>query len=296
MVYHIARKDFPAESSLTLCRFGIEETRELAVEPPAYEEVYHILGLLNHLDFFQNMPISKAQAFISMVHEKQFSKGERIIARGTPGDYFYVIKSGNISVTGDNLKQRKIYGTYDYFGEAALLNRRPRAADVYAETDVELYTIEGERFLSFIQGTELERTLRRLSRIRDSETWNVLSTSSFFRILTSTQKTLLESLLIPEEYDEPGTILSEGEELTRSYIIRKGEVLVIGGWQGDNTPREGRLHRRHGQNIPRRIGRVLLRQRGPPYRSLQSRRTMYSPSSATTRVLMMKLVYDFLKI
>jgi CRP-like cAMP-binding protein len=295
MVYHIAKKDFPDTSDLTLSRFGIEETRELPVEPPVYERVYHVLGLLKHLDFFQNMPISKAQAFISMVEEKSFAKGEKIIARGTPGDYFYVIKSGNISVTGKDLKQRKIYGTYDYFGEAALLNKRPRAADVYAETDVELYTIEGERFLCFIQGTELERTLRRLSRIRDSETWNVLSTSPFFRILTSTQKTLLESLLIPVDFREPGTILAKGEELKRSYIIREGEVLVTSGdreitrlGRGDFIGAMVKIYR----GEPAEYSFI---NKGPVSLFAVEKKDVLS-FLRTNPGLMMKLVYDFLKI
>ncbi len=226
MVYHIASKDFPANTSLTLCRFGIEHTRTLEVEAPEVEKYYHILGLLHHLDFFQNMPLSKAQEFISMVQEASYSKGERIIEKGSRGDFFYIIKSGNISVPGKNLEQRKIYGTYDYFGEVALLNKQPRSADVFAETDVELYTIEGEQFLSFIQGTELEKTLKRLARVRDAETWNILSSSSFFRVLTSSQKTLLESFLVPREIKKPGTIMHEGEQAAFNFIIRSGKVQV----------------------------------------------------------------------
>ncbi len=226
MVYHIAGKDFPEKTPLTLCQFGIEHTRTLEVKAPEVEKYYHILGLLHHLDFFQNMPISKAQEFISMVKEASYAKGDRIIEKGTPGDSFYIIKSGNISVPGKNLEQRKIYGAFDYFGEVALLNKQPRSADVFAETDVELYTIEGERFLSFIQGTELEKTLKRLAKVRDAETWNILSSSAFFRVLTSSQKTLLESFLIPREINKPGTILKEGEQATFNYIIREGEVEV----------------------------------------------------------------------
>ncbi len=295
VVYHIAKKDFPEQSSLTLASFGIEKTRELSVAAPSYERTYHILGLLNHLDFFQNMTISKAQEFISLVEEESYAKGEKIIAKGSPGDRFYIIKSGNISVAGKDLKQRKVYGTYDYFGEAALINKRPRAADVYAETDVELYTIQGERFLSFIQGTELERTLTRLSAVRDTETWNVLSTSPFFRILTSTQKTLLESLLNPMEFTGSGTILNKGDELKYSFIIRAGEVRVLDGeneitrlGRGDFIGAMVKIHRGepasfsfvHDETVS---GYVI--EKGDVLSFLKN-----NPG------LIMKLVYDFLQI
>lgn len=56
-----------------------------------------------------------------------------------------------------------------------------------AETDVVAYTITKDRFLSFISGTEFEKTLVKVAKMRDAESWNVLS-SSAFQSLTATQK------------------------------------------------------------------------------------------------------------
>jgi CRP-like cAMP-binding protein/phosphoribosyl 1,2-cyclic phosphodiesterase len=228
-VYHIAKKDFPQRSALNLATFGIEHTLDIPVQAPEYEKYYHILGLLRHLDFFQDIPISKAQEFLSIVQEEAYKRGETIIREGTPGDKFYIIKSGNVSVPGEDLEQRKIYSLYDYFGEAALLTDKLRSADVIAETDVTLYTIKREKFLNFIERTELKRTLERLSKIRDTETWNVLSTTPFFRPLTSTQKTFLESLLHPVRIEDPGVIVEETQTLDRVYIIRNGSIDVFKG-------------------------------------------------------------------
>lgn len=196
------------------------------------------------------MPISKAQEFLSIVEERSFQQGETIIKKGTIGSHFYIIKNGNVSVLGKNLKQRKIYGVYDYFGEVALLTNQTRSVDVIAETDVELYAIERDRFLNFIEGTELKRTLQRLSQVRDAETWNILSSSPFFRILTSSQKTLLESLLHKQTIEKPGTIIKKGEMMDRVYIIRKGSVEVIRNrgvvatrTTGDFIGAMGKIHR-----------------------------------------------------
>jgi CRP-like cAMP-binding protein len=249
-VYHIAKKDFPAETPLTMAETGIEHTLTVPARTPAYGKWYHILGLLQYLDFFRDMPISKAQEFLSIVREESYKRGETIIQKGTRGEKFYIIKTGNIAVLGEDLKQRKIYGPYDYFGEVALLTGKPRAADVVAETGVTLYTIGREEFLHFIENTELKRTLKRLAQVRDSETWNVLSTSPFFRILTSTQKTFLESLLHSAEIKKPGTIIKKGETLDRIYIVRKGTVDVFDGEEkvatlgrGDFLGAMGKLHR-----------------------------------------------------
>ncbi len=226
VIYHIARKDFPAKTDLTLARFGIEHTLNFKTSPPRFETAYQILGILKNLDFFEDLPIAKAQEFMDIVEEERYRKGQVIIKKGTPGDKFYIIYSGNVSVDSGGLEQKKIYGTYDYFGEVALVTDQTRAADVVAETDLLVYTISREKFRNFIIGTEFEKTLNRLARIRNSETWNLLSTSNFFQYCTSSQKTWLESIFIPMEMPEPGTLIREGEPIDHIYILRSGSVDV----------------------------------------------------------------------
>ncbi len=226
VVYHIAKNDFPDKTDLTLATFGIENTLYFDTTPPRFEEAYQILGLLKNLDFFEDLPISKAQEFIDIIEEERYKKGDLIVKKGTIGDKFYMILSGNISVDTGGLEMKKIYGAYDYFGEVALITGQKRAADIYAETDIVVYTITRDKFLNFIVGTEFEKTLMRLSKIRCSETWNLLSSSKFFQHCTSSQKTWLESIFIPVELNEPGEIIREGEKLEYIYIIRNGEVEV----------------------------------------------------------------------
>ena len=137
-----------------------------------------------------------------------------------------IIHSGNILVTGDALIKRKIYGACDYFGERALVTGNKRAADVIAETDVVVYTIEKDKFLYFISGTDFEKTLIKLAKTRDSESWNVLSNSKIFGI-TSTQKTILESMIYKIERKDPGIIIKEGNIINEIYIIRHGKVKVL---------------------------------------------------------------------
>jgi len=225
-VYHIAEKDFPENTSLSLAKFGIENTISFNVKPPLFEKAHQILGLLNHLDFAKDLSVKKAQEFINIVHEEKYKKGELIIKQGSSGDKFYIIHMGNVSVDSGNLDEKKIYGSYDYFGEVAIVTQRTRAADVYAETDVVLYTIERDKFLSFIAGTEFENTLHRLARIRTSETWNLLSTSKFFRLCTATQKTWLESIFVPQDFKKGTVLYKENGQIKNICIIRNGEVVV----------------------------------------------------------------------
>ncbi|MGL1892253.1 MAG: cAMP/cGMP-dependent 3',5'-cyclic-AMP/GMP phosphodiesterase [Spirochaetaceae bacterium] len=239
VVYHIAKKDFPDDSSLSLANFGIENTLVFPTSTPYYEKTYKVLNVLNHIDFFQDMEISKAQDFISIVNEENFKKGDLIIEKGTPGDKFYIIYSGNVSIVGTEFKQKKIYGTYEYFGEVALITKKVRTANVMAETDVVAYSIGRDEFLDFIDGTDFKQTLLRLTKIRSADTWNLLSSSPFFKYCSSYQKTWLESIFIPIEKTGIGTLQKESEKIKYIYIIKSGEVLVSKNEKSITTIKRG---------------------------------------------------------
>lgn len=226
VVYHIAKKDFPTDTRLKLATFGIENTLVFGTTPPPFTQANMILGILSRLDFLDDLPIGKAEEFLNIVREERFSKGDLIIRKGTRGDRFFIIYSGNVRVESGALEESKIYGAYEYFGEVALVTEQNRAADVYAETDVIAYTIGRDEFLWFIEGTRFEKTLKRLARIRTSETWNLLSTSKYFQHCTSSQKTWLESMFVEVEIAGEGTLIAEGDYMQDVYVIRSGEVEV----------------------------------------------------------------------
>ncbi|KKL59521.1 hypothetical protein LCGC14_2214510, partial [marine sediment metagenome] len=225
-VYHIAKKDFPKNSGLNLATFGIENTLYFKTKPPAYEDTYQILSVLKHLDFFDDLTVEKSQEFVSIVEEHHFKKGAMIIRKGMPGEYFYIIRSGNVEIKDEKLIISKILGTYEYFGEGALLSETLRSADVVAETEVMTYAIHKDKFFSFIYGTAFEKTLQRLIKIRSSETWNIMATSPILQQLTTYQKTWLESILVPKELKRRGTLIKEDKSLEQFYIIREGQVAV----------------------------------------------------------------------
>jgi len=226
VVYHISEKDFPQETHLTLAKFGIENTLYFNAQAPENVKASQILSTLIQLDFFEDMPISRAQEFIDIVEIEKYQKGDTIIRQGTQGDRFYIIYFGSVSVRTNDLQSRKIYGAYDYFGEVALITNQLRTADVVAETEVVLFTIEKGKFLNFIAGSDFEKTLMRLAKVRDAETWNVISQSRHLNFLTSTQKTWLESMLTPVEFSQSGPVYPEGKEPHHFYIIRSGQVAV----------------------------------------------------------------------
>ncbi|MBI3396207.1 MAG: cAMP/cGMP-dependent 3',5'-cyclic-AMP/GMP phosphodiesterase [Spirochaetia bacterium] len=234
-VYHIARKDMPPGTEMTLARFGIEHTLYPPITPPQHEEAYRLLDVLSNIDIFRDFPISKAKEFITIVEQETFKRGDYIIRKNTPGDKFFIVLSGNVKVEGmdqegeDANDVLKRYGSYEYFGEASLILDQPRSADVIAETETMALTVEKSKFLNFIRGSELVKDFARLSEIRKTGTWELLTNSRFFRGITSAQKTQLELILELQKFRSGDYLIRQKELFQTAFIIRQGKVEVFNG-------------------------------------------------------------------
>ncbi len=72
-------------------------------------------------------------------------KGYEIIKQGDPGDAFYLIASGKVSVwMKKGFKKVKVADLLqdDFFGEMALISNEPRNATIVAEDVTELFILQ----------------------------------------------------------------------------------------------------------------------------------------------------------
>lgn len=86
--------------------------------------------------------------FPSSAHEA----GEVIFAAGDPGDYMYVVRSGEIEIERDGTVVETLSGG-GIFGEMALIDGSPRSATARAKTDAELAPINEKSFLFLVHET-----------------------------------------------------------------------------------------------------------------------------------------------
>jgi hypothetical protein len=77
--------------------------------------------------------------------------GSTVISQGEPGEHFYLVVSGRMSVEVDASPVREL-GPSASFGEIALLRNVPRTATVRALEDTELMALERRAFLEAITG------------------------------------------------------------------------------------------------------------------------------------------------
>lgn len=89
---------------------------------------------------FQKLPASNINEMFTHLEPMEVKTGQVIIRQGDPGDYYYIIKSGKVSVArkAEQTGKVAILGQLregDSFGEEALLSGAPRNATVIMVSD-----------------------------------------------------------------------------------------------------------------------------------------------------------------
>jgi MFS family permease len=103
-------------------------------------------GLLRGVPLLASLPESLLERLARESTSVEFQAGVPIVREGEPGDRFYVVRSGQVSILG------RTFGPGEAFGEIALLRNVPRTATAVAVTDVELVALEREPFVAAVTG------------------------------------------------------------------------------------------------------------------------------------------------
>ncbi|HXI81407.1 MAG TPA: MFS transporter [Verrucomicrobiae bacterium] len=107
------------------------------------------------LPLFTGIPASRLEAAMRRVVEVPVKAGEPVVRQGETADRFYIIESGQFTVTqtagpGGTPAVLRTLGPDDVFGELGLLNRTPRTATVTADTDGLLLALDRDDFLDLV--------------------------------------------------------------------------------------------------------------------------------------------------
>ena len=110
---------------------------------------------------FRALPPANLQKLLMSLQEVKYSAGDFIIKQGEPGDFYYIIKKGQAVISrkpSANAKEIKLakLNDLDTFGEDALISGEPRSTSITADTDISLYRLPKEQFLSLIKQPTLK--------------------------------------------------------------------------------------------------------------------------------------------
>ena len=130
-----------------------------------------VADALKNVPLFTGMKPKELKRLRAMMQERSFSEGEAITTEGKAGVGFFVIEDGNVTVSIDGEIVRTL-GPGEFFGEIALIDRRPRSATVVAGTDLRCRGMTSWEFRPFVEqhpevAWALLETLA--ARLRDAE-------------------------------------------------------------------------------------------------------------------------------
>jgi CRP-like cAMP-binding protein len=104
---------------------------------------------------FQRLPPANLQAVLRAIEEVKVKAGDVIFHQDDVGDYFYIIKHGQCSLTrkpSPHAKEIKLatLKSRDTFGEDALISEQPRTLTVTMDTNGELLRLDKANFLKLV--------------------------------------------------------------------------------------------------------------------------------------------------
>jgi len=141
----------------------------------ALQRVFENIKLLKSCDEDQRSHIFDAMA------EQNYSKGDVIIKQGDPGNYFYVIDSGEVEVTQNAVVVATI-GEWGTFGELALMHGQPRLATVTATSDrLKLWAIDRHTYRKILMSLQKQKRekydqiLKKMKILNSLQDWERLT-------------------------------------------------------------------------------------------------------------------------
>lgn len=106
---------------------------------------------LARIELLAGVPGEVLARLAKRMQREEVAPGTVLVREGEPGDRFYLVFSGMLSVTQKDLGGRGVLRPGDYFGEVALTMPMPRTATVSAITPATVASCDRETFDEFLR-------------------------------------------------------------------------------------------------------------------------------------------------
>jgi CRP-like cAMP-binding protein len=103
------------------------------------------------VELLAGLPGETLARLAKRMEREEVGPGTVLVREGEPGDRFYVVFAGMLSVANTAMGTREILRPGDYFGEVALAMDIPRTATVSAITPAVVASCDRETFDEFLR-------------------------------------------------------------------------------------------------------------------------------------------------
>jgi monovalent cation:H+ antiporter, CPA1 family len=143
----------------------IRQRRREIDRTPHFDLGLDVMSMMRRVPLFEAISDDRLAELRRLLRPRLALPGERIVQRGMPGDAMFFITSGAVEVRLGSEPIR--LGTGEFFGEMALIQRRPRTADVIALGYCQLLELNREAFRQLLRtDPEIMRQVRKVAEIR----------------------------------------------------------------------------------------------------------------------------------
>jgi len=149
---------------LLQCR-AVTTGKERSAAPPPNAAPRNPAAALQRTQLFADMDRRQAEQITRLLKERRFAKGETVIMEGSGGAAFFIIDSGEVTVSCKGVELAKL-GPGEHFGEIALIDGGPRSATVTAATDLVCHGLTFWEFRPLVErnGTIAWKLLQALAK------------------------------------------------------------------------------------------------------------------------------------
>jgi trk/ktr system potassium uptake protein len=117
-------------------------TREPVVQDPATQ----VVDALRQVDFLAPLDDAEIQRIAQGIIVRSERSGEVLFRRGDPGETFYIVLSGEVTLETDDRTLVEHVRQGGFFGEIALLTGQPRSTNAVVHLDAQLAEIGRDEF------------------------------------------------------------------------------------------------------------------------------------------------------
>lgn len=133
-----------------------------------------VLGVLSEIELFSEIDYNSLVILSNLFEERVYNQAEIIFKEDSIGTSMMMITSGEVRISQIPDPQTEealiILKKGDVFGEMALLEDMPRSATAIANTNVIIFEVQREKFLSFLENNKEAgvKILMKLAKILSS--------------------------------------------------------------------------------------------------------------------------------
>lgn len=187
------------------------------------------VNVLTDVPLIAMLPPDLRDVVMECFEPVEYQFGDEIFHEGDPGDAFYVITKGSVRLVvaaGSGEINLTTLSAGAWFGEAALLEDKPRKATVRARNEVELLRLDGSVFVSLLDSHPEIREQFQLYSARH-DIFNLLRVHSAFSELSAPALVRLLMGLTSFDFAEDEVVVRQGDVAGPMFIVQSGRLVAF---------------------------------------------------------------------